>query len=77
MRVQNKGVGSDYIRGKYEIVANNIPSVLIVLLRKKTYSHAYAPQALLWPLHFTWSPSEKNATIPLFFFLRNRKKSLQ
>ena len=35
MRVQHKGVGLHYIRGKYEIVANNIRSVLIVLLSKK------------------------------------------
>ena len=76
MRVQNKGVGSDYIRGKYEIVANNIPSVLIVLLRKNVFARMHLKH---YYGHYISRGirSKKNATIPSFFFLRKRKKSLQ
>ena len=34
------------------------------------------PQALLWPLHFTWSPSEKKSATISFIFLSTKKKEI-
>ena len=66
---------SDYIRGKYEIVANNIPSVLIVLLRKKTYSHACTSSIIMAITFHVESVRKKMPLLFLHFSFYEKERS--